>query len=80
MLPGTARIVITSLVLWWWWWCGGGLFTDNNTKPTKVVLSCLGLLVGLWQLWTLLKVKNSNGCKLLVNQNESNAPHSHLII
>jgi hypothetical protein len=31
------------------WWCGG-FFTDNNTTPTKVVLSCLGLLVGLWQL------------------------------
>jgi hypothetical protein len=25
-------------------------FTDNNTTPTKVVLSCFGLLVGLWQL------------------------------
>ena len=24
--------------------------TDNNTTPTKVVLSCFGLLVGLWQL------------------------------
>jgi hypothetical protein len=23
--------------------------TDNNTTPTKVVLSCFGLLVGLWQ-------------------------------
>jgi hypothetical protein len=34
-----------------WWWCGGGFFlTDNNTTPTKVVLSCFGLLVGLWQL------------------------------
>jgi hypothetical protein len=32
-------------------WCGGGgFFTDNNTTPTKVVLSCFGLLVGLWQL------------------------------
>jgi hypothetical protein len=45
-------------VVWWWcgggvvvvwWWCGGFL-TDNNTTPTKVVLSCFGLLVGLWQL------------------------------
>jgi hypothetical protein len=26
--------------------------TDNNTTPTKVVLSCFGLLVGLWQLGT----------------------------
>jgi hypothetical protein len=26
-----------------------GFFTDNNTTPTKVVLSCFGLLVGLWQ-------------------------------
>jgi hypothetical protein len=34
-----------------WWWCGGGgFFTDNNTTPTKFVLSCFGLLVGLWQL------------------------------
>jgi hypothetical protein len=38
------------------WWCGGGggvvvvFLTDNNTTPTKVVLSCFGLLVGLWQL------------------------------
>jgi hypothetical protein len=31
--------------------CGGysRFFTDNNTTPTKVVLSCFGLLVGLWQ-------------------------------
>jgi hypothetical protein len=29
---------------------GGGFFTDNNTTPTKVVLNCFGLLVGLWQL------------------------------
>ena len=29
---------------------GGGFFTDNITTPTKVVLSCFGLLVGLWQL------------------------------
>jgi hypothetical protein len=28
-------------------WCG--FFTDYNTTPTKVVLSCFGLLVGLWQ-------------------------------
>jgi hypothetical protein len=34
-------------------WCGGGgFFTDNNTTPTKVVLSCFGLLVGLWQYLT----------------------------
>jgi hypothetical protein len=40
----------------WWWWCGGvvwwwcgGFFTDYNTTPTKVVLSCFVLLVGLWQ-------------------------------
>jgi hypothetical protein len=24
-------------------------FTDYNTTPTKVVVSCFGLLVGLWQ-------------------------------
>ena len=31
---------------------GGGVvfLTDNNTTPAKVVLSCFGLLVGLWQL------------------------------
>ena len=37
-------------------WCGGGggggFFTDNNTTPTKVVLSCFELLVGLWQFST----------------------------
>jgi hypothetical protein len=33
----------------WWWWCGV-FFTDNNTTPTKVVLSWFGLSVGLWQL------------------------------
>ena len=26
------------------------LSTDNNTTLTKVVLSCFGLLVGLWQI------------------------------
>jgi hypothetical protein len=33
-------------------WCDGVVWffsTDNNTTPTKVVLSCFGLLVGLWQ-------------------------------
>jgi hypothetical protein len=30
------------------WWCGG-FITDYKTTPTKVVLSCFGLLVGLWQ-------------------------------
>jgi hypothetical protein len=45
MLPGTAQIVITSGVVLW---CGG-FFTDYNTTPTKVVLSCFGMLVGLWQ-------------------------------
>jgi hypothetical protein len=32
--------------------CGGYMcvFTYNNTTPTKVVLSCFGSLVGLWQL------------------------------
>jgi hypothetical protein len=38
-----------------WCWCGGVggvvvvFFTDYNATPTKVVLSCFGLLVGLWQ-------------------------------
>ena len=27
--------------------------TDNNTTPTKVVLGCFGLLVGLWQFHEL---------------------------
>jgi hypothetical protein len=30
-----------------WWWCG--FLDDYKTTPTKVVLSCFGLLVGLWQ-------------------------------
>jgi hypothetical protein len=29
--------------------CCGGFITDYKTTPTKVVLSCFGLLVGLWQ-------------------------------
>ena len=29
-------------------WCG--FLTDYKTTQTKVVLSCFGLLVGLWQL------------------------------
>jgi hypothetical protein len=43
---------VVVVVVWWCggvvWWCG--FFTDYNTTPTKVVLSCFGLLVGLWQL------------------------------
>jgi hypothetical protein len=36
-------------------WCG--FFTDYNTTPTKVVLSCFGLLVGLWQFgWLFLTI------------------------
>ena len=46
-LPGTALNVMIPA------WCGGVVvvvfLTDNNTTPTKVVLSCFGLLVGLWQ-------------------------------
>jgi hypothetical protein len=44
-----------GVVVWWCggvvvWWCGVVVFlTDNNTTPTKIVLSCFGLLVGLWQ-------------------------------
>jgi hypothetical protein len=34
--------------VWWWCWCGAS-FTDYNTIPTTVVLSCFELLVGLWQ-------------------------------
>jgi hypothetical protein len=46
-------------VVVWWWWCGGvgGFFTDNNTFPTKVVLSCFGLLVGLWQFVSINLIK-----------------------
>ena len=40
------------------WWCGCFL-TDNNTKPTKVVLSCFGLLVGLWQ-YDIKKAEDDN--------------------
>ena len=38
--------------------CGGYtcFFTDNNTTPTKVVLSFFGLLVGLWQLTFLFTI------------------------
>ena len=38
------------------WWCGVvgsggvGFLTDTNTTPTKAVLGCFGLFVGLWQL------------------------------
>ena len=32
------------------WWCGVVSLTDTNTTPTKIVLSCFGLLVGWWQL------------------------------
>jgi hypothetical protein len=42
-LPGTAQILITSGVVW----CCGGFFTDYDTTPTKVVLSCFVSLVGL---------------------------------
>ena len=37
------------------WLCVGvvvvwsGFFNDFNTTPSKVVFSCFGLLVGLWQ-------------------------------
>ena len=48
-LPGTGLIVITSVV---WWWCHVCFFTNYNTTPTKVVLSCFGLLVGFWQYGT----------------------------
>jgi hypothetical protein len=30
--------------------------TDNITTPTKVVLSCFGLLVGLWQYMRISQV------------------------
>ena len=52
-LPQTVPIVIIPGVVVWWCgggvvWCGG-FITDYKTTPTKFVLSCFGLLVGLWQ-------------------------------
>jgi hypothetical protein len=51
-LSRTALIVIIAggvVVVWFGVvWCGG-FITDYKTTPTKVVLSCFGLLVGLWQ-------------------------------
>ena len=44
------------------WWCFFVFFTDNKTTPTKVVLSCFGLLVGLWQLIT--ETASANGLGL----------------
>ena len=44
--------------------CGGFtffFFTDNNTTPTKVVLSCFSLLVGLWQYIHLVYCKCGGG-------------------
>jgi hypothetical protein len=51
-LPRTAQIVMIPgvVVLCGVVWCGMVFLTDNNTNPTKIVLSCFGLLVGLWQL------------------------------
>ena len=40
IIPGGVVVVV--------WWCGG-FITDYKTTSTKVVLSCFGLLVGLWQ-------------------------------
>ena len=34
--------------------------TDNNTTPTKIVLSCFGLLVGLWHFSCVILVCFSN--------------------
>ena len=56
----------------WWWWCGG-FFTDYNTTPTKVVLSCFGLLVGLWQFgdpsWVDLFWPKDGEKEMCINQN-----------
>jgi hypothetical protein len=52
------------------WWCGGGgggvvvFLTDNNTTPTKVVLSCFGLLVGLWKLLSWPSTQSNTKKKL----------------
>ena len=39
--------------------------TDNNTTPEKVVLSCFGLLIGLWQL-----LASGNPSDTLLNKTE----------
>ena len=44
-------------------WFGVVFFTDNNTTPTKVLLSCFGLLVGLWQYRYWLDPYRSNPIK-----------------
>ena len=49
----TAIIVISPGVVVWW--CGVFFLSDNNTTPTKVVLSCFGLFVGLWQFASKIK-------------------------
>ena len=36
------------------------ILTDNKTTPTKVVFSCFGLLVGLWQLEADTSSNNAN--------------------
>jgi hypothetical protein len=45
MIPGLVLVV-------WGWWCGAGAFY-NNTAPTEVVLNRFGLLVGLWQYFSI---------------------------
>jgi hypothetical protein len=42
----------------------GGSFTDYKTTPTKVVLVCFGLLVGLWQY-----IRNAKRCRMNVRIN-----------
>ena len=56
--------------------------TDNNITPTKFVLSCFGLLVGLWQLIfeinkkTVLRVKTGVGLSEPVSLGENIAQGS----
>jgi hypothetical protein len=45
-----------GVVVRWWWWCGG-FITDYKTTSTKVVLSCFGLLVGLWQFVVVVAIE-----------------------
>ena len=52
MIPGVVVVV-------WWWWCG--FLTDYKTTPTKVVLSCFGLLVGLCQFKHHDRITNQCG-------------------
>ena len=50
--------------------------TDNNTTPTKVVLSCFGLLVGLWQIPNYNTVTKI--CRLCIREKFNIVMNPHL--